>query len=53
MVKILEGLWAVRQSPADGLELEGYILDCGEDLVLVDAGFTPQDVDIIQRELRA
>jgi len=53
MVEILEGLWAVRQSPADGLELEGYILDCGEDLVLVDAGFTPQDVDIYQRELRS
>jgi len=53
MVEILEGLWAVRQSPADGLELEGYILDCGGDLVLVDTGFTPQDVDIIQRELRS
>ena len=53
MVEILEGLRAVKQSPADGLDLEGYILDCGEDLVLVDTGFTPQDVEIYENELRA
>jgi glyoxylase-like metal-dependent hydrolase (beta-lactamase superfamily II) len=53
MVEIIEGLRAVEQSPADGLVLEGYILDCGENLVLVDTGFTPQDVDIYQNELRS
>lgn len=53
MVEILEGLRAVKQSPADGLDLEGYIIDCGEDLVLVDTGFTPQDVEIYENELRA
>ena len=53
MVEIFEGLRAVKQSPADGLDLEGYIIDCGEDIVLVDTGFTPQDVDIYENELRA
>jgi glyoxylase-like metal-dependent hydrolase (beta-lactamase superfamily II) len=53
MVEVIEGLRAVEQSPADGLVLEGYILDCGENLVLVDTGFTPQDVDIYQNELRS
>ncbi len=43
----------MKQSPADGLDLEGYIIDCGEDLVLVDTGFTPQDVEIYENELRA
>jgi len=52
MVEVLEGLRAVKQSPADGLDLEGYILDCGEKLILMDTGFTPQDVDIYQKELR-
>ena len=53
MVEILEGLRAVKQSQADGLDLEGYILDCGEGLALVDTGFTPQDVELYQSELRA
>ena len=52
MVEILEGLRAVKQSPADGLDLEGYIIDCGEDLILVDTGFTPQDVEFYENELR-
>jgi hydroxyacylglutathione hydrolase len=53
MVEILEGLRAVKQSPADGLDLEGYIINCGEDLILVDTGFTPQDVEIYENELKA
>jgi hydroxyacylglutathione hydrolase len=53
MVEIFEGLRAVKQSPADGLDLEGYILDCGETLILVDTGFTPQDVEIYEDELGA
>lgn len=51
MVEIATGLRAVKQSPADGLDLEGYLIDCESGLVLVDTGFTPQDIEIYEREL--
>jgi len=53
MVEILKGIRTVEQSPADGLDLEGYILECSEGLVMIDTGFTPHDIDAYSRELEA
>ncbi|MGD2200148.1 MAG: MBL fold metallo-hydrolase [Candidatus Bathyarchaeota archaeon] len=53
MVEILEGIHTVEQSPADGWDLEGYILDCGDDLVIVDTGFTASDISSYRGELEA
>jgi len=51
MVEILKGIRTVEQSPADGWDLEGYILDCDERLVMIDTGFTPHDMEAYSAEL--
>jgi len=51
MVEILRGIRTVEQSPADGWDLEGYILECDEGLALIDTGFTPHDIKAYASEL--
>jgi len=51
LVEILEGVRGVDLSEADGLDLEAYLLDCGDGVVLVDTGMRPRDVDRIEAEL--
>ena len=51
MVEVIKGIRTVEQSPADGWDLEGYILECGEDLVMIDTGFTPHDIKAYSVEL--
>jgi len=53
MVEVIEGVHTVEQSPADGWDLEGYILVNGESLVMIDTGFTPHDLEAYGRELEA
>lgn len=52
MVEVLEGVRTVDLSGADGLDLEAYLLDCGGEVVLVDTGMVPRDVERIGAELR-
>ena len=51
MVEILDGLRSVNLSEADGLDLEAYLLDCGDRVVLVDTGMLPRDLERIGAEL--
>ena len=53
MVEIIDGIHTVEQSPADGWDLEGYILVCGETLVMIDTGFTLHDLEAYGKELEA
>jgi glyoxylase-like metal-dependent hydrolase (beta-lactamase superfamily II) len=53
MVEVFRGLYMVRIADADGFDTEVYILECGDKLVLVDAGFTPECHVNIQNELDA
>jgi glyoxylase-like metal-dependent hydrolase (beta-lactamase superfamily II) len=53
MVEIIDGIHTMEQSPADGWDLEGYILVCGESLVMIDTDFTPHDLDAYEKELEA
>ena len=52
MVEVLEGVRTVDLSGVDGLDLEAYILDCGDGIVLIDTGMVPRDVERIGAELR-
>jgi len=51
MVEILKGIRTVEQSPADGWDLESYILECDESLIMIDTGFTPHDIEAYATEL--
>lgn len=51
MVEILDSVRAVNLSETDGLDLEAYIFDCDDSIVLVDTGMLPRDVDRIGAEL--
>lgn len=52
-MEILNGVWTVELSKADGLDNEAYLLNCAEGVVLVDTGCTPEDMESISRELTA
>jgi glyoxylase-like metal-dependent hydrolase (beta-lactamase superfamily II) len=52
LVEILEGVRAIDLSEADGLDLEAYLLECDEGVVLVDTGMLPSDLDKIVAELK-
>jgi len=51
LVEILDGVRTINLSETDGLDLEAYLLDCDEGVVLVDTGMLPRDVDRIGAEL--
>ena len=51
MVEILDGVRAVNLSETDRLDLEAYLLDCDDGVVLVDTGMLPRDMDKIGAEL--
>jgi len=52
LVEILDGVRAVNLSEADGLDLEAYVLDCGDTVILVDTGMLPHDMERIEAELK-
>lgn len=53
MVEVLDGVWAVDLSEADGMDLEAYLIDYGDGVVLVDTGMLPRDLERIGAELEA
>ena len=50
-MEILDGVRAVNLSETDRLDLEAYLLDCDDGVVLVDTGMLPRDMDKIGAEL--
>jgi len=52
LVEILDGVRAVNLSEADGLDLEAYVLDCGDTVILVDTGMLPRHMERIEAELK-
>jgi len=51
LVEVLEGLRVVEVAKADGLDTEVYLLECGDEVILVDVGFTPGCLASIESEL--
>ena len=51
LVEVFPGLRAIRIADADGLDTEVYILECEEDLILIDVGFTHECSRNLQVEL--
>jgi glyoxylase-like metal-dependent hydrolase (beta-lactamase superfamily II) len=47
----MKGVRAVQVAKADGLDTEVYLLECEDELILVDVGFTSQCMSNIHREL--
>ena len=50
-MEILRGIWAVELSKADGLDNKAYITGCTDGVVLIDTGYTKEDIESISREL--
>ena len=49
----LKGIHTIDNSEKKDHSLECWVLDCGEGVVLVDGGMTPQHVDNIAAELKS
>ena len=50
-MEVLEGIYSIDHSEEKNHSLETWVLNCKEDIVLIDGGMTPQAVENIAAEL--
>ena len=52
-LEVSKGVWTVELSEVDGLPNEAYLLDCSEGVVIIDTGYTADDLKRIGDQLKA